>query len=74
MTLFSESITDSALKKMVFTGFERTNFGLIELRTDGERVLVFTHSGKPWVKEAYTFTVKLVNRNRIVSFELLKIR
>jgi hypothetical protein len=74
MTLFSESITDSALKKMVFTGFERTNFGLIELRTDGERVLVFTHSGKPWVKEAYTFTVKMVNRKRIVSFESLKIR
>ena len=27
-------------------GFERTNFGIIHIRTDGERVLVFTHSGK----------------------------
>jgi len=31
---------------------------LIELRTDDQRVLVFTHSGKPWAKEAYAFTVK----------------
>jgi len=74
MQLFSESITDDALKDIVFTGFERTNFGLIELRTDGERVLVFTHSGKPWVTESYAFTVKIKNRKRVVTFESLKIR
>jgi hypothetical protein len=40
-----------------FYGFERTNFGIIHVRTDGERVLVFTHSGKEGMREAYRFTV-----------------
>ncbi len=40
-----------------FFGFERTSFGIIHIRTDGERVLVFTHSGKENMKEAYRFTV-----------------
>lgn len=40
-----------------FYGFERTNFGIIHIRTDGERVLVFTHSGKQGMREAYRFTV-----------------
>ena len=40
-----------------FYGFERTNFGIIHIRTDGERVLVFTHSGKKGRREAYRFTV-----------------
>ncbi|TWI04534.1 metallo-beta-lactamase superfamily protein [Luteimonas cucumeris] len=38
-------------------GFERTNFGIIHVRTDGERVLVFTHSGKDGLNEAYRFSV-----------------
>ena len=40
-----------------FYAFERTNFGIIHVRTDGERVLVFTHSGKKGMREAYRFTV-----------------
>jgi beta-lactamase superfamily II metal-dependent hydrolase len=40
-----------------FYGFERTNFGIIHVRTDGERVLVFTYSGKEGTREAYRFTV-----------------
>jgi hypothetical protein len=40
-----------------FFGFERTNFGIIHIRTDGQRVLVFTHSGKEGMREAYSFTV-----------------
>ncbi|HLL77844.1 MAG TPA: hypothetical protein VK421_21485 [Pyrinomonadaceae bacterium] len=40
-----------------FFGFERTNFGIIHIRTDGERVLVFTHSGKEGMREAYRFIV-----------------
>lgn len=40
-----------------YFGFERTNFGIIHVRTDGERVLVFTHSGKAGMREAYRFTV-----------------
>lgn len=52
-----------------FSGFERTQFGLIEIRTDGERVLVFTHSGKDDVFEAYRFTVmKAANGRRTVQF------
>ena len=66
---------DPGLKKIAYSGFERTNFGLIEFRTDGERVLVFTHSGKPWVKEAYAFTVKKsANGKRKIKFEKLKVR
>ena len=40
-----------------FYGFERTNFGIIHIRTDGERVLVFTHSGKEGMRESYRFSV-----------------
>ncbi len=71
--LFATTITDKDLKKNAFDGFERTNFGLIELRTDGERVLVFTHSGKPWVNEAYAFTVKMKGGKRVVKFEEIKV-
>ena len=44
-------------KGKTYFGFERTNFGIIQIRTDGRRVLVFTHSGKADMKEAYRFTV-----------------
>jgi beta-lactamase superfamily II metal-dependent hydrolase len=40
-----------------FFAFERTNFGIIHIRTDGERVLAFTHSGRAGLNEAYRFTV-----------------
>lgn len=40
-----------------FFGFKRTNFGIVHVRTDGERVLAFTHSGKKGVNEAYRFRV-----------------
>lgn len=40
-----------------FFAFERANFGIIHVRTDGERVLAFTHSGKKRSNEAYRFTV-----------------
>ena len=48
-----------------FFGFERTNFGIIHIRTDGERVLVFTHSGKEGMREAYRFTV---DENHTIRF------
>ena len=48
-----------------YFGFERTSFGIIQIRTDGKRVLVFTHSGKETLKEAYRFTV---NDDHTVSF------
>jgi hypothetical protein len=32
-------------------------FGIVHVRTDGERVLVASHSGKPGQKESYAFRV-----------------
>ncbi|MDJ0770391.1 MAG: MBL fold metallo-hydrolase [Ilumatobacter sp.] len=54
-----------------FKGFERTNFGIIHVRTDGERVLVFTHSGRRGLNEAYRFrvTVDQASGERHVEFE-----
>ncbi|HEY0622620.1 hypothetical protein [Sphingomonas sp.] len=40
-----------------YFGFERTNYGIIHIRTDGERVLAFTHSGERGTNEAYRFAV-----------------
>jgi hypothetical protein len=40
-----------------FFGFRRTAFGLIRVRTDGERLLVFSDTGKRDVKEAYAYDV-----------------
>lgn len=49
-----------------FFAFERTNFGIIHVRTDGERVLVFTHTGKKLGHEAYAFRV---DANHDITFE-----
>ena len=52
-----------------FYAFERTNFGIIHIRTDGTRVLVFTHSGKKGLNEAYRFEVtKNANGERVIDF------
>jgi beta-lactamase superfamily II metal-dependent hydrolase len=48
-----------------FDAFERLNFGIAHVRTDGERVLAFTHSGEKGMNEAYRFTV---SRNGAVKF------
>ena len=40
-----------------FYGFARLNYRIIHIRTDGERVLTFTHSGKGRLNEAYRFVV-----------------
>ena len=76
----NDTFTGKDLKKMFsdqgfatgpfsFYGFERTNFGLVHLRTDGQRVLIFTHSGRENVNEAYRFEVKkLANGERKVTF------
>jgi beta-lactamase superfamily II metal-dependent hydrolase len=44
-----------------FFAFERTNFGIVHIRTDGARVLAFTHSGEQGVNEGYTFDVNAAN-------------
>ena len=48
---------DPAAPGRTFFAFERTNFGIAHVRTDGKRVLAFTHSGKQGMNEAYRFTV-----------------
>ena len=58
-----------------FFAFERTNFGIIHVRTDGERLLVFTHSGKEGLNEAYRMRVREDSAGeRDVSFEAVDTR
>ncbi len=54
-------------KRTRYFGFERTNFGIIHIRTDGERVLVFTHSGKAGMNEAYRLTVDKQHRVKLAK-------
>jgi beta-lactamase superfamily II metal-dependent hydrolase len=39
-----------------FFAFRRTAYGLVRVRTDGERLLVYTNSGLSTMKEAYAYT------------------
>lgn len=67
-TLFAGRV-DPGDPEPSFYSFERTNFGIIHIRTDGTRVLAFTHSGKEGVNEAYSFTVIMdANGARSVAF------
>ena len=40
-----------------FFAFERTEFGLVKIRTDGARLFVWTNSGQVRLKEAYAYTL-----------------
>ncbi len=44
----------------------KKKFGIVHIRTDGERVLVACHSGKPGMKESYAFHVDALGQ---VTFE-----
>jgi hypothetical protein len=57
--------TVSEPKSKAFYAFRRRAFGIVHIRTDGKRVLVFTHSGRTEMKEAYAF---LVEGNGSVKF------
>ena len=54
-----------------YFGFERTSYGIVHVRTDGERLLIFTHSGKKGIKEAYRFRVDV---NHAATPEAVKLR
>lgn len=43
-------------KPRSFYAFSRTAFGIVKVRTDGERLLVYTNSGQDKLKEAYAWT------------------
>jgi beta-lactamase superfamily II metal-dependent hydrolase len=40
-----------------FIAFERSAFGMVKVRTNGERLLVYTNSGKKDMWEAYAYTI-----------------
>lgn len=42
-------------KKQSFFAFSRAAFGIVMVRTDGKRLLVYTNSGQTKMKEAYAF-------------------
>ena len=44
----------------IVNAYRKTAFGIVHVRTDGERVLVSTHSGKDNTKESYAFHVNAV--------------
>ena len=48
---------DPARRTRPFFAFTRRSFGLVRVRTDGRRLLVYTYSGKDDMKEAYAFKV-----------------
>ena len=48
---------ESKKATVVRNGYEKTAFGIVHVRTDGERVLVATHSGRDDRKESYAFRV-----------------
>ena len=41
-----------------FFAFQRTAFGIVKVRTDGKRLLVYTNSGQRDMKEAYAYDMK----------------
>jgi beta-lactamase superfamily II metal-dependent hydrolase len=47
---------DSKAKKSFF-GFSRAAFGIVKVRTDGQRLLVYTDSGQADLKEAYAYEI-----------------
>ncbi len=49
-----------------FNAYSKSAFGIVHVRTDGERVLVATHSGKEDRKESYAFHV---NERGEIEFE-----
>jgi beta-lactamase superfamily II metal-dependent hydrolase len=49
--------TVSPTRTHVQNAYEKTVFGIVHVRTDGERVLVATHSGREDRKETYAFRV-----------------
>ena len=47
-----------ARRRDPFFAFSRPAFGLVRVRTDGQRLLVYTNSGQAGLKEDYAFELK----------------
>ena len=50
-------IIDKKAKGKTIYAFSRTAYGVVHIRTDGKKILVFTHSGQKDLKEAYAFDI-----------------
>jgi hypothetical protein len=57
-------------KRGRFFAFSRAAFGIVKVRTDGRRLLVYTNSGQADMKEAYAYTLE---RGRGVPQKLLSV-
>jgi beta-lactamase superfamily II metal-dependent hydrolase len=54
---YGSSKKASSKGEMILFTYEKKCFGIVHVRTDGERVLVATHSGRAKMKESYVFRV-----------------
>jgi beta-lactamase superfamily II metal-dependent hydrolase len=57
---------EQAKARTVQNAYEKVQFGIVHVRTDGTRVLVATPSGREDMKETYAFTV---DENGAIAFE-----
>jgi beta-lactamase superfamily II metal-dependent hydrolase len=57
MSKYTTTGAVSEKSEHIQNAYEKTVFGIVHVRTDGERVLVATHSGREDRKEAYAFHV-----------------
>jgi hypothetical protein len=63
---FTKTGEEEKTGRRVANTYSKTSFGIVHIRTDGERVLVATPSGKDDQKEAYAFRV---SENGEIAFE-----
>lgn len=56
-----KAVADTKADKKFFA-FKRAAFGIVMIRTDGERLLVYTNSGQSKLKEVYAFTINDVGK------------
>ena len=50
--------------KRPFFGFSRTAFGIVKVRTDGQRLLVYTDNGRADLKEAFAYEIDAAGKLR----------
>jgi beta-lactamase superfamily II metal-dependent hydrolase len=63
--------TQRCKQKGEFFAFSRAAFGIVKVRTNGERMLVYTYSGKDNMKEAYAF--RLESPSKIVAAKVVSV-
>ena len=55
--VLKKASADGSKQREIRNPYEKVAFGIVHVRTDGERVVVATHSGKGDQKESYAFRV-----------------